>query len=269
MGLTRPIHIVAPKGTPREPELPRAGHRALLPRQRACRHGHEGARAMRARTGERRHRQSALSSPSPASTRAATGCRWRSSKGATAADRAWTAWTRSTPFTPTRETTRSRTSSRICRSASAATSCAIRRRRKANGAAASAPIREFAFLSDGAFSVEGEGHKYRPWGFDGGERTARHALPRRCAPPRVDEGPLPSKVPYRGASCGDRLVAVGPNGGGYGDPLERDPEAVLSDMLDGYISAETGASGLWRRHPRQGLDAAATDALRASAAAAK
>mgnify|MGYP003694531789 CR=1 FL=1 len=29
-------------------------------------------------------------------------------------------------------------------------------------------VREFAFLSDGGASVEGEGHRYRPWGFLGG-----------------------------------------------------------------------------------------------------
>ena len=27
-------------------------------------------------------------------------------------------------------------------------------------------------------------------------------------------------------------------GGGWGDPLERDPGAVLDDVLDGYVSAE-------------------------------
>jgi len=27
-------------------------------------------------------------------------------------------------------------------------------------------------------------------------------------------------------------------GGGYGDPLERDPAAVLGDVLDGYVSIE-------------------------------
>ncbi len=29
-------------------------------------------------------------------------------------------------------------------------------------------MREFTFLSDGGASVEGEGHRYRPWGFLGG-----------------------------------------------------------------------------------------------------
>jgi N-methylhydantoinase B len=31
---------------------------------------------------------------------------------------------------------------------------------------------------------------------------------------------------------------VGPCGGGYGNPLERDPEKVLSDFLDGFITKE-------------------------------
>ena len=97
-------------------------------------------------------------------------------------------------------------------------------------------VREFTFLSDGAFSVEGEGHKYRPWGFSGGERGFDRFLVACARRGRRDE--MPSKVPYRGADAADRLLALGPNGGGYGDPFERDPEAVLSDMLDGYISTE-------------------------------
>ena len=40
------------------------------------------------------------------------------------------------------------------------------------------------------------------------------------------------------AKAGDRITVIGPCGGGYGDPLERDPEKVLADVLDGYISAD-------------------------------
>ena len=29
-----------------------------------------------------------------------------------------------------------------------------------------------------------------------------------------------------------------PNSGGYGDPLERDPKLVRSDVLDGFTTAE-------------------------------
>nr|WP_309503492.1 hydantoinase B/oxoprolinase family protein [uncultured Roseovarius sp.] len=37
---------------------------------------------------------------------------------------------------------------------------------------------------------------------------------------------------------GDRVLLRMPGGGGYGDPAERDPDAVLSDLKDGYISKE-------------------------------
>ena len=45
---------------------------------------------------------------------------------------------------------------------------------------------------------------------------------------------LPSKLPYRKAAAGDRLRLVGPSGGGYGDPADRDPAAIHDDVLDGY-----------------------------------
>ncbi len=52
---------------------------------------------------------------------------------------------------------------------------------------------------------------------------------------------LPSKVPYRKTKAGDRLVAYGPSGGGYGAPLQRAPAAVLDNVLDGLISVGAGA----------------------------
>ena len=39
-------------------------------------------------------------------------------------------------------------------------------------------------------------------------------------------------------SAGDTLQITVPNSAGYGDPLERDPELVLSDVLDGYTTIE-------------------------------
>jgi N-methylhydantoinase B len=122
-------------------------------------------------------------------------------------------------------------------------------------------VREFAFLSDGAFSVEGEGHKYRPWGFGGGGEGAAASL--SLFPGAGGEAALPSKVPYHGARSGDRLVALGPNGGGYGDALERDPAAVLSDVLDGYISQEEAREDYGVVIVDQWVNAEATAALRA------
>ena len=100
-------------------------------------------------------------------------------------------------------------------------------------------IREFTYLDDGGASVEGEGHKFAPWGFAGG-----HAgFPAELVVRRADGGhlSLPSKVPYTRARAGDRFIMVGPSGGGYGDPRGRAPERVLGDVLDGYISAELAA----------------------------
>jgi N-methylhydantoinase B len=100
-------------------------------------------------------------------------------------------------------------------------------------------VREFVYLADGGFSVEGDGHKFRPWGFLGGHNGYTASLRLQT---RGGEEELVSKVPYRGVKAGDRLISQGPCGGGYGDPFERDPQSVLSDVLDGYISAAAAES---------------------------
>lgn len=37
---------------------------------------------------------------------------------------------------------------------------------------------------------------------------------------------------------GEAILAISTGGGGYGNPLERDPRAVASDVVEGYVSAE-------------------------------
>ena len=44
------------------------------------------------------------------------------------------------------------------------------------------------------------------------------------------------------ARSGDRVTMIGPCGGGYGDPLQRDPDLVLEDVRDGYISVDQAAA---------------------------
>ncbi|PLT35500.1 hydantoinase B/oxoprolinase family protein [Bacillus sp. V5-8f] len=98
-------------------------------------------------------------------------------------------------------------------------------------------VREISFLSDGSFSVEADGHKFAPWGFDGGKSGSVGSL---TIQESVTEEPikLPSKLPNRTAKAGSKIQLTGPGGGGYGDPLEREPEKVLSDYLDGFITRE-------------------------------
>jgi N-methylhydantoinase B len=98
-------------------------------------------------------------------------------------------------------------------------------------------VREFVYLSDGGASVEGEGHRYRPWGFDGG--LDGHPAQLRLERANGQVTPLPSKVPHTPVKVGDRFVCIGPAGGGYGQPFARDPQRVLDDVLDGLISIDT------------------------------
>ena len=55
------------------------------------------------------------------------------------------------------------------------------------------------------------------------------------------------------------------SGGGYGDPLDRDPEAVLRDVVNGIVSAEAAREiyGVALAAPEMRVDVAATEELRA------
>jgi len=123
-------------------------------------------------------------------------------------------------------------------------------------------VREFEFLSDGGASVEGEGHRFRPWGFRGGA----DGQPARLALVRADgaASELPSKVPHTAVRAGDRFVCAGPAGGGYGDPKTREPARVLADVLDGLITPETARRDFGVVIADGRLDQAATAALRAT-----
>jgi N-methylhydantoinase B len=98
-------------------------------------------------------------------------------------------------------------------------------------------IREFEFLDDAGCSLEGDGNEWAPRGLFGGGDGSPGAVVLR----RADGGeePLPSKFPYRKAAAGERLRLVSPCGGGYGDPRERDPDAVRADLADGYVSPDS------------------------------
>ena len=126
-------------------------------------------------------------------------------------------------------------------------------------------IREFTYLKDGGGSIEGEGHKYRPWGFQGGSDGHTAGLTLRHATGESES--LPSKMPHTSAKAGDSFICIGPAGGGYGDPLERDMRQVLEDVRDGLISIDTARNdyGVVITDALQ-LDEAATANCRSSAA---
>jgi N-methylhydantoinase B len=73
------------------------------------------------------------------------------------------------------------------------------------------------------------------WGlFGGGEGLRNYAVVRSG---RKGEFEV-LKDPGIDLDEGDRVVVTAGGGGGYGDPLDRDPEAVRSDVIEGYVSLE-------------------------------
>jgi N-methylhydantoinase B len=63
---------------------------------------------------------------------------------------------------------------------------------------------------------------------------------------------------------GDVVIMDAAGGGGYGDPLERDPEMVREDVIQGYVSLEKAGEdyGVVIDPMTMKVDAAATEALR-------
>jgi N-methylhydantoinase B len=99
-------------------------------------------------------------------------------------------------------------------------------------------VKSQRFLTPGSVTHESDRHEDAPWGIfgggpgavgkmeihniaDGGKVRSAYA---KFSGLRVDEGEV---VSY-----------FSPSGGGYGDPLDRDPAKVLDDVLDDFISAD-------------------------------
>lgn len=96
----------------------------------------------------------------------------------------------------------------------------------------------FEIVNDGA-QVLGRGmerFRFRPWGLAGGKAGTRaHTILNRGRPDERDLGKIDMLLPR----AGDQVTILTPGGGGYGDPYERDAQAVLDDYRRGLVSAES------------------------------
>jgi N-methylhydantoinase B len=121
-------------------------------------------------------------------------------------------------------------------------------------------IREISFLAHGRFCLEGDGHRFAPWGIFGGEAGTPGDLVLNPGTDREEH--LPSKIPDRRTRTGDTVRTVSPCGGGYGDSLERDPRRVLDDVLDGLVSERNAREQYGVMLSGGAVDSGATEQLR-------
>ena len=127
-----------------------------------------------------------------------------------------------------------------------------------------AVIREYRFLgeSEGIVRTRTDRRKFRPYGLYGGDLGSPSSLTLN------PDGDHPADLPARGAAPiqkEDVVQVVIASGGGWGDRLERDPQQVLEDYLEGLESIEHAKStyGVIVDEAAAVVDTAATDALRA------
>ena len=97
--------------------------------------------------------------------------------------------------------------------------------------------REVRILTSGTqLSVLAEKAVLPPFGVCGGGAGATNRFWVRRDGARIQPSPLPGKVSAFPLELGDVLLMESSGGGGFGDPLERDPARVAADIGEGYVT---------------------------------
>jgi N-methylhydantoinase B len=123
-------------------------------------------------------------------------------------------------------------------------------------------ITQMTNLSEGRWSLSNNGRrKLPPWGLWGGlEGTPSVNRVRRTGETDFrDEDPVRTLLPP-----GSSVIVETAGGGGWGDPLERDPALVRRDILEEFVSREAGRDQYGVvLHADDTIDEPATQELRA------
>ena len=126
------------------------------------------------------------------------------------------------------------------------------------------PDRVRDLLEEGEISIHDDRHLTHPWGILGGEPGGRSEkiLVRKDGA----REPLASKIDNVKVQNGDRIIFRTAGGGGWGDPLEREPKKVRDDVARKLMSAEAARKrfGVVLAGERLGVDSPATQDLRES-----
>ena len=97
-------------------------------------------------------------------------------------------------------------------------------------------VKSQRFLTPGFMTHESDRHEDAPWGAFGGKEGAVGRLTVHNVARPEELRDEPAKLSGLRVEPGDVVSYYSPSGGGYGSPLERDPEKVLDDVLDGFIT---------------------------------
>ncbi len=94
--------------------------------------------------------------------------------------------------------------------------------------------RDYTNLADARFSIRSTKHVIAPNGAAGGSKGRTGDI--LINPGQSDEKRLPTRYADYPLKAGDHFQLDTPGGGGLGNPFERDPERVLKDVMEGYLS---------------------------------
>jgi len=98
-------------------------------------------------------------------------------------------------------------------------------------------VKDYRITNSSAFVTASFGrNKFPPWGLAGGMHGTPNSVEMRTADGGIERRGRFSKEELH---KGDVARFITGMGGGYGDPMERDPQAVLDDVMDGYITQQT------------------------------
>jgi N-methylhydantoinase B len=99
--------------------------------------------------------------------------------------------------------------------------------------------RDYLNLEDARFSIRSMRHVIAPRGCAGGADGRRGDIV--INPDGADAKHLPTRYADYPLKAGDMFRLDTPGGGGFGDPRERAPDAVLADVHEGYVSVAAAA----------------------------
>ncbi|MFK7893364.1 MAG: hydantoinase B/oxoprolinase family protein [Granulosicoccus sp.] len=102
-------------------------------------------------------------------------------------------------------------------------------------------VKSQRYLTPGFMTHESDRHLDAPWGIFGGKPGSGGKMEIYNVSNPADIRQEYSKFSGLRTEQGDVVSYFSPAGGGYGDPKERDPQKVLDDVLDDFISVDQAA----------------------------